>query len=379
MHRILLAWRMLTHDKWRLVRSIAGITFAVFLTFAEVGFQNGLYDNQVELITQLNADLVITNTYKNTLIRPEPFARSRLYQARTLPEVEASYPLYIKYRWWKNPATWQARPIRIFAFRPDDPVFLQPDITALAAALKMPGTALIDVRSKPYFGRREAGVVTELADKVIRVVGTFRLGTDFVHAGSIIMSDHSLHKYLETDAAWLSEVELGLVHLAPHAHPAAVAASLRQVLPDDVAIYTKPEYLAQERQYWQRHTPIGAIFGLGAAIGVLIGVIICYQILYTEIVDHLPQFATLKAIGYYNRFVIGVVFQQALLLSGMGFVTGIVMSQVFYRILSSQTGLLMRLTVLRAAFVFGLTVIMCLAAGSLAVRKALSADPAEVF
>ncbi len=338
-----LAWQMLRHDRLRLLRSVAGVAFAVFLIFAEIGFLHGLYDNQVELIKQLNADIVITNALKRTISHRQPFARAHLVQARALPEVEASYPLYIGLArsGWKNPDTHNVYPIRLLAFRPEDPILLNSDVAAHTEALKRPGTVLIDAKSKPRYGKREAGVVTELGGQSVRVAGIFRLGTDFVNAGTVIMSAQNFRKFLPHHAG-LGEVEIGVLRLSPAAHPAVVADTLRQILPNDVSIDTKRDYLARELRHWRRHTPIGVIFGLGAAMGIIIGVIICHQILYTEVVDHLPQFATLKAMGYPNRFLMWIVWQQALVLSWLGFGLGLGISHVFYRFLSHQTGLLMR-------------------------------------
>lgn len=383
-HSIRLAWRLLTHNKLRLLRSVSGIAFAVLLIFAELGFLNGLYDNQVELIEQFNADIIITNKFKHTLRARIPFTRQRLLQARALPEVEAAYPLYISTRrfGWTNPETRELRGIRVLAFNPDDPVFLNPDIMAHANALKQPDTVLKDIKSKSFFGRGEAGVVTELGGKSIKVVGTFRLGTDFANAGNIIMSDHNFEAYFTTPRGRnlaLSQVDIGLVRVKLQTDPSVVAASLRRRLPDDVSVYTKPEYRAKEMQHWRQHTPIGAIFGLDAAMGFVIGVMICYQILYTDVVDQLSQFATMKAIGYHNRFLIGIVLKQALILSCIGFVLGLGISNLFYSLLASQTGLLMKYTLARIIFVFTLTIAMCLCAGGLAVRKLLSTDPATVF
>ena len=297
-----LAWRNLTHDPRRLLTSVAAIAFAVFLMFTEVGFLNGLYDSQVELVNQLNADIIITNKLKHTITYNEPFPRRRLYQAKALAEVTAAYPLYIEYElpWWKNPEVRNRRPIRVLAFNPEHPVFLHADIAVHAAALRRPDTALIDAKSKPYFGKLQAGVATELSGKQIRVVGTFRLGTDFVNEGNVIMSDRNFLKYFSTKRerdARLGKVEIGLVRLVPGADSSAVVTALRRVLPNDVAIYTKRGYVVHELRYWRKNTPIGVVFGLGAAMGFVIGVIICYQILYTDVVDHLPQFATLKALG----------------------------------------------------------------------------------
>ncbi len=379
-----LARKMLLHDRWRFLRSIAGITFAVLLIFTEIGFLNGLFDNQVEFIQKLQADIIITHAAKLNLTQTRPFSRRRLYQAKAIPEVIGAYPIHIGFRraGWKNPDTHQIRPLRILAVRPGDPVFIDPDLNASTEVLKAPRTVLMDTRSKAYFGPREVGVLTELEGIAVRIGGTFELGTDFVMSGNVLMSDQNLPTYLSfesTPEAELAKVELGVLHLAPGANASRVVAALRHHLPPDVMVETKQTYLKRERRYWQNRTPIGALFGFGAAMGVVIGVIICYQILYTNVLDYLPQFATLKAIGYPNRFLIGVVFRQAFILSCFGFLAGLGGSLFFYRLLSMWSGLLMRLTPGRVVLVCSLTVGMCLLAGGLAIRKIMIADPAEVF
>jgi putative ABC transport system permease protein len=131
--------------------------------------------------------------------------------------------------------------------------------------------------------------------------------------------------------------------------------------------------------YWQTNVPVGYVFGLGAVMGFVIGSIICYQILFTDVSDHLPQFATLKAIGYPNRYIVGVVVRQGLLLSVLGFIPGSGVAHLLYQQLEAMAGLPMRLTVPRLALVFTLTVAMTVLSGLLAVRRAVAADPAEVF
>jgi putative ABC transport system permease protein len=165
MQSVSLAWYNLTHSTRRFLLSVAGITFAVFLMFTEVGFLNGLYDSQVELVNQLNADIIITNKLKYTVLQLEPFPRRRLYQAMTTPGVKAAYPLYLQIEQplWKSAETRQLRPIRVLAFRPGDPVFLNAEIMGAAAALQQPDTALIDTQSKAYFGARRVGAVGELS------------------------------------------------------------------------------------------------------------------------------------------------------------------------------------------------------------------------
>src|SRR5205823_2819960 len=150
--------------------------------------------------------------------------------------------------------------IRVIAFDPDEPVFLDPEIRRGAAALKAQDTVLFDTRARPVYGRVITGTESELADRKVRVVGTFTMGPDFVIDGSVIMSDRNYPNFLSNSrspAGRLSSAELGLIRLAPGAEAVAVQAELRRVLPADVAVHTKQEYIDLEKRFWGRTTPIG--------------------------------------------------------------------------------------------------------------------------
>jgi len=382
--RVPLAWLNLMHNKRRLLASLAGIVGAVLLMFVEVGFLNALLDSQVAVIRMLDADLVIVNRLKYTLSMTQPFPRRRVSQALAVDGVRTASPVYIEIdaSLWKNPADGHTRVIRVLAFDPDRPVFRNSEIERGRPALKQADTAMFDLKSRPEYGEIRPGVRTELARRAVRVVGVFALGTDFANDGNVIMSDKSFVRFFPHRAGADGEpesVELGVLRLEAGADAAAVRRALRDTLPPDVAIVTPDELAATEAAYWEDSVPIGYVFGLGAAMGFVIGVMICYQILFTDVTDHLPQFATLKAIGYGNRYLIGVVIQEALLLSLLGFGPGIAISQLLYQWLAAMTGLPMQLTPERAGVVLALTVAMTVISGLIAVRKAVAADPAEVF
>jgi putative ABC transport system permease protein len=382
--RLILAWSNLAHHRGRFLASTAGVAFAVFLMFMELGFLHALFDSQLTWMRQLNADLLLTSKAKWAAAFSEPFPRRRLSQAKAVPGVVGAYPLYIQIEAssWRNPVDRTQLPIRVLAFNPDDPVFLLPEIGSQSQVLKTENAVLLDQKSKDYYGPREVGVVTDLAGRATKVVGTFRLGPDFLSDGNVIMSDRNYAKYFasqeDPDAA-LSRVEVGLLRLAAGADPHTVADQLRRTLPEDVLILTKPEFLEQELAYWRMQTPFGYIFGLGVALGFVVGVIICYQVLYTEVVDHQAQFATLKAIGYSDRSVIEVVLTQSLILSLLGFASGTLVSVALYAGVTTVSGLPMHFDSLRALLVLALTVGMCLVSGILALRRVMRADPAEVF
>ncbi|MBF2002218.1 MAG: FtsX-like permease family protein [Synechococcales cyanobacterium M58_A2018_015] len=380
-----LAWFNLTYERRRLLTAIAGVSFAVLLMFMFRGFENALYDSQVQLLKLLNGDIVIVSSLKTNMFVPEQFARRRLYQAQAFAGVEGAYPLYTTTAFWKNPVTKRIRPLRVLAFNPQEPVLPLPGIIDNADQLKLPWTAVIDDRSRPEVGPTEAGIVTEIAEQQVRLVGSFRLGTDFASGnGNVVMSDQNFLRYFsvlgpDEDRRELNTVDIGLLQLAPNADPIAVAQALRQGLPQDVHVLTKAEFVQQERDYWRENTNIGFVFSLLTTMSFIVGIILVYQILYTDVAEHWAEYATLKAMGYTNFYLLRVVLQQAMFLAVIGFIPGCVISGMLYHVTANATGLLMQMTWGRAINLFIATLIMCLISGAIAVRKVQATDPAEVF
>lgn len=381
-----LAWSNLTYERRRLLTAIAGVAFAVLLMFMFRGFENALYDSQVQLLKVLNGEIIVVNRLKYTMFIPAQFARRRLYQAQAFDGVEAAYPLYVRDgAAWKNPETKAVRPLRVLAFNPNDPVLTIPEVLSSQEALKLPWTAIVDEKSRAEVGSVAAGVVTELAEQQVLVVGTYYLGTDFASAnGNVIMSDQNFLRYFanlgpEEQSRDLNTVDIGLLRVRPGANVEAIARTLRDQLPKDVAVLTKPEFVEMELDYWRNSTAIGFVFTLLTIMSFVVGIILVYQILYTDVADHWTQYATLKAIGYSNRYLLGVVFQQAMLLGMMGFIPGYLIALGLYRVTANATGLLMQMTLGRGLNILLATVLMCLISGAIAIRKVQSADPAEVF
>jgi len=248
--------------------------------------------------------------------------------------------------------------------------------------LSVPDTALFDVGSRPEYGpvsdllRSRAGVSTGVNGRRLTIVGLFDLGATFGAGGHLLTSDVTFSRLFDRP---LGMIDLGLIRLKPHADAAAVRRDLVGRLPDDVVVLTRGEFAEQEADYWEKRAAIGFIFDLGAAMGLFVGAVIVYQILYTDVVDHLHEYATLKAIGYRDRFLFWIVLQESIVLSVLGFVPGFVIAEILYAIARHNAHVPVEMTVGRAAGVFALTVIMCMASGSIAMRKLTAADPAEIF
>jgi putative ABC transport system permease protein len=402
--RVPLAWLNLTHDLRRFVLFSLGIALAVVLIFVEYGFRNALLDSNDLLIQKLNADLAVVSGRYSALPFRESFARHRLSQIAALPGVRSVHPLYMQYLVpVRNPAEPPEkrppnRPIRVIGVDPEAYLLKFPELDPAPFAarshvdeLKELGRALfdrggktsIDNHSESIFGAMVPGVETDLAGQRIHIVGEVDLGSDFGAEGTLIMSEESFIQLLRRPYSLgdpRADVEIGLVRLDPAADRSAVELKVRNAFPEgDLDVLTIDELMERERRFWLGNTPIGFVFGLGMALSFIIGMVICYEILSSDVADHIAEYATLKAIGYRNRYLSMVVIQQALLMAASGFLPGMGASWVVYRWLSYMTSLPMWMTPGRVALVLGLTVLMCAGSGLLALRKAQQVDPAEVF
>lgn len=398
--RVPLAWKNLIHRPARLMAAVSGISFAVVLMFMQTGFRNALLDSTVKIIDDLDADILIINKGMYALPAQQRFSRQRIYQARSCPGVADAQPLYMEsYHGRLQHSGHKGYPIRVLAFDPKAPVFQYRLSDWDRAQLGEVGTALIDSKSKSKFhigqkhatpiGKRHDRLVSdndrsdfELADRSLSLVGTFSLGTDFANDGNIIMSSRNFARYFPHRAGGadpLSVVDIGIVRVARGVNVGAVIARLRSRLPNDVSVLAKEDFARREKGFWSESTPIGYIFFVGTVMGFIVGVIICYQIIFTSITDHIPEFATLKAMGYRRRFFMRIVLSESIYLSVLGFLPGLLISAGLYSGLASHTGLMMALNLSRVALVYGLTLGMCIISGVLAMRKVLSADPAELF
>ena len=382
MRRVSVAWQNLLYEKTRLWVAIAGVAFAVLLIFMNLGFLGALTATTVNFYEKFNGDLFLSSPETLEISSTSVFPIERLYQAEGIPGVERAMPLYSGYLLWRNPEPpYDSRAIFVYAYNLGDPVFTIPALQTPQAKrqLQQPNIVFFDSSSRPEYGPTAIGTTTELSRRKVTIGGTYSLGGGFAADGTVIMSDLNFIRYLSPRP--LNLVDTGLITLAPGAHPSRVAAALRKALPADVKVFTKEEIINRDKAYWIGSTSIGFIFGLGVLVSFIVGVVIVYQILYTDIRDHLPEYATMKAMGYRNRYLFKVVLQEAMLLAAMGYVPGLIVSLGLYELTRRATagGLPMAMDGGRVVFVLMLTAAMCSASGLISVRKAIATDPAEVF
>jgi putative ABC transport system permease protein len=378
-----LAWLQLTREKMRLLVALAGISFAVILMMLQLGFRDALFDASTTMHVNLNTDIVLISPQSTSLIAMKHFARRRLYQTLSIPGVESITPMFLGFGNWINPETRKPRQLLIIAYPPDANVFNLPGIKEYQSRAKEEDVVLFDEASRPEFGpiatwfREGKTVTTEVSGRKVTIGGIFKLGASFGADGNILTSDLNLLRILSSRS--LSLIDVGLIKLKPGIDVAQAIQMVRKALPDDVTVMSKSGFADFERSYWQSSTAIGFIFSLGSAMGFIVGIVIVYQILYTDVSDHLAEYATLKAMGYRSYFLISVVFQESLILAALGYLPGFFLSIGLYKLTKDATSLPIGMTIDRGITVFILTVIMCVVSGAIAMRKVQAADPADIF
>lgn len=383
MFNIPLAWLQLSREKIRLLIALAGIAFAVILIFMQLGFQAALYDSATRLHQSLQGDLVLISTRSKSLAFMRTFSWRLLYQTLIFDGVESISPVYVGFQEWKNPDNGSLRVIYIYGFEPVNSVFKLPGVAQNLEQLRLKENVLFDRASRAEYGsiatEFEQGkpISTELGGKKANVVGLFTLGPSFGADGNIIMSDLNFLR-LFSDRK-IGEIDIGLIKLKPQADAQKILRQIEASFPKDVRVLTHQGFVDFEKNYWKTSTAIGFIFTLGVGMGFIVGTVIVYQILYADVSEHLSEYATLKAMGYKNVYLEFVVFQEAIILSILGFIPGFALSLGLYDLAKNTTFLPIEMKLNRALLVIILTVLMCSISGLIAVRRLRKADPADVF
>lgn len=382
--RIPLAWKQLTKKRGRMMVAIAGIAFADVLMFLQMGFRSALFNGAVQFHNVLDGDIFLVSDRYKSIISLDRFTERRLYQAAGYTGVESVSSIYLDYVQWKNPENKQIWNLFAIGINPENKTVMLPTVLTATENLKQPDTVLFDAGARSEFGRipqlfeQHGSVTTEVEHRQMQVIGLFKLGTSFGVNGHMITSDLNFLR-LFGQRRQRGLIDIGVIKLKPEANADQVLENLREGLANDVRIMSKQEFMEREKSFWNTSTPVGYVFDLGAVIGFIVGAVIVYQILYSDVSDHLPEYATLKAIGFKDGYLLSVVFQEALILAIIGFIPGFAISWGFYQVTRQATLLPMAMTIARTLFVLGLTALMCSISAAISVRKLRAADPADIF
>jgi len=375
--KTLVAWRILTHEKGRSALAIGGILVAILLIFLQLGFYASVPEGGLLFYDAMHFDLMLASSAYVFEAQPSSFPLRRIYQTLEVPEVAGAAPVYHGSGRWLNSEGGLARDVFVIGFHPGEIVFDNPEINRQVDVLRMPDTILVDAATRPEFGPLLINRRIEIEHRTVTIGGVYHLGTGFVGLGIALTSDINFVRVFPRQT--LADVNLGLLTLKSGANPERTAARLNEIMPADTQVFTRAQLKDHEIAHWVTATSTGLIFGFGVIVACVVGMVILSQTLATQITRQLPQYATLKAMGYSNAYLGGIVVTLATIMSTISFVPAIVLAIVIYWIVRHATLLPIHMTVTRLMTVLALAWGMSALSGLASLRVLRRADPVELF
>jgi len=380
------AWLQLKRQPIRYLVAVLGIGFAALLMYMQLGFQSGLLNSATTFYEALNADLILISPATLNSGSFSQFPQSLLYQGLGVEGVEKVVPIYVANVGVQQLNGIKPTSLRVIGFDPNEVVIQIPTVLEQQDSLKTPGYALFDSLGNRNTGPIAAAIQKQgaqtliLSDfsKTFRAVGVFKLGSTFA-ADSNLITNESTALSLAYRQINPGEISIGLVHATNPEKIKQIQAQLSNLYGSQLQVLSKSELIAKERDYWNTTSSFGVIFGFGTIMGLLVGGVIVYQVLYTDVSDHLKEYATLKALGFSNFFVLFIVIQEAIILAISSFIPATVVSTGMYAFLTQASGIRIEMTSDKTLLVGSLTLGVCAASAAIAIGKLRDADPASVF
>lgn len=374
----------LFHNRRRLVAAVGGVTFANVLIFMQLGFMNAAIETGLFTHAAFDADMVLVSSDFLSLNDTKPIPSARIYQALSAPGVIDGTAIYLATAAWTESPGGSSLRLRVIGVDPDANAFEDETLNQSIRSLREPDSAIVDRQTRDLSPAirdaisNEGSFETEINGRQIVFNDMFSIGASFETDGTLVVSDQTFFRLFPGRSR--RTPSLALLQTDPSSEPAGIVAGILSLMPEgDVRAFTKQHWIDSERTYQATQKPVGFVFGFGVVLGLVVGLVIVYQVLATDVQDHLPEYATFKAIGYPTSFFLGIVFEQAAALAMLGFLPGLFISVLLYSFASNATDLPIDMPWPRPVLVFLLTVSMCVVSGAIATRRLVAADPAELF
>jgi putative ABC transport system permease protein len=369
-----LARKNLFHDRLRFVITVAGVAFAVTLVLVQVGLFMGLLDKATVTIEHASAEVWITSHNTPNVDFAHTFPETAVLRARGVPGVARAENLLIQFMNIQLPNGAEEGAL-VYAMSDFGGWNLPWEVNeGDVRDLKRGAYILMDRSASRRFGPFAVGDYREILGKRFKIIGTTSGAASFTTAPIVFMDFKNAQELLQTVQGKTHYV---LVGLEPGADAEAVATEIRRRLPFN-DVYTKAAWAARSRAYWVVSTGLGMNMGITVFLGVLVGIVIVAQTLYTSAVEHVKEFGTVKAIGGSNWDIYRILGEQAVIAAVVGFALGGAMSLAM-RPLLAKLYLNVMVSPRFALAVFAGTVLMCLGAAMLSFRRVATIDPALVF
>jgi putative ABC transport system permease protein len=370
----MLAWRNLVHDKVRLAVTLTGIVFAVVLIVVQLGLFLGFTSATSSLIDRSGADLWIMARNVPYIEQGVPFTERKLATVLATPGVAAAGKYIARFTQWKRPDG-----------RQESAQIIGVDLESGLGApwnlvsgtlndLRKPDAIFVDEIYRGKLGVDRVGQVVEIRGRRARVAGFTRGIRAFTTSPYVFTTFKNALDY-----AGLREDQT--LYILVKASPGVDIEDLGRRLASrltDVDVLTTGAFSRMTTVYWMFSTGAGIAVLLAAVLGLVVGIVVVAQTIYATTVDHIREYGTLKAMGATNRYLYGVIVQQAVISAVIGYVLGMVVSTFVVRG-SQEGGAAILLPTWMVGAMLGVTLVMCVSAAVVSVNKVTRLDPAMVF
>lgn len=374
--RFSLVWNNTFQNKKRAIAALSGITFSILLIFMQLGFLDGGKKAATLLYTYFDFDLVIVSDKFMNVGATDSFERTRLFQALTVPGVKDISVLNIGTGNWEDTDTEIFTRIRLVGIDLNPDFIWNEDMKKGLSKIDKIHTVLMDKFSTKDFGNISAGEKAEINGKEITIVDQFQLGMIFLGEGWAIVSNNNFSRLAFSDPR---KACYGLIKVTNKKDIPKIKGELKRTLPGDVMIFEQDELIEREQDYFISVKPIGMIFKTGVFASFMIGLVILFQILSTDISNRLKEYATLKAMGFTNIYIYSIGIGQALLMAFLSYIPSLILAFLVFHIVYVLSHLPMKVTFSLALFVLLLSFAMSSISSIIALQKVREADPAELF
>jgi putative ABC transport system permease protein len=385
--RLPLALRQLTDSPIKTAAAAAGICFSNVLIFFQLGLLNAIYQSQSRPYSLLDGEIVLVSNRFNRLSQSPTISLNDAMRAQGVEGVARVSPLSIALGTVLIIPQGFTTNAQIYAIDPSNSSISAHKANLNLSSLNLFERSSVDSLSRPSyvknfrFGLKTSSQYsTNLDDKRLVVNSLASVGSTFAADLSLIMSQDNMIHYFPIRSHGL--INLATVKLKDGYSVQRVLSALRSKLYPigyNIQAWSIPEISQKEIVYWQTHTTLTFIFGLGVIVGFVVSGIIIYQILYSDVISHLSEYATLLALGYSNLYVIRVVFVQAFLLTVISFPFAIVFSMGLYLFMASASSLVIYMTLARSVLVFFLSLTASTFSCYLATNQLRKVDPSSLY
>lgn len=387
----LLAYRNTVHDFSKTALSIVGIIAAIVLVFMQLGFRGAVITTSTSVYQGLDFDLLLQSKEYLQLVDPGQIDRKWVQILESMPEVESAVALNIGVGQWRRSSDGTSRAIMLLGVEPERSPFIKRSEAPNLSSLKLSTSILMDKathkaflpKDLPSFGPADIGMWSEINGEKFQIEDTFGLGTGLAVNGSGIVSANAFKSLFPHQPENRTSLILVKLKTGESAEKELREQQLIDRLgsTDSLPFETRSraDVYHQETYRWLYQTPIGLIFTLGVLVSTVIGSVIVYMVLVSDVRKKLPEYATLGAIGYSGSFLAAVVLYQAILLSLFAFIPSLGIAQTLYWLTSQMASVPLEMNWEKVLFVFVLTVVMSSLSGLLAVTKLWKAEPASLF